>query len=247
MTSRNLAALANGVAGHALDYDDVSWSTIGHPTVVIAPVVFAVGQVFGVSGNDIIKSYALGVEIAHKIAGLVMPQVSANGWHTTSVFGPFGAAAASALLSGLKAESFISALAIAASTSSGLRGNFGTPTKAYHAGMAAYNGATATILASLGMNAAADVIEARDGFADVFGNQTTNVHKISFGSPWDLVKPGLVFKKYPCCSGTHPAIDCILHMINETPFTAGRGAIHKGRCKPAGVAGTGVPQSRHTH
>ena len=95
--SGELAALANGVAGHALDFDDTSWTTIGHPTVVILPTALAIGELVNASGCDIIRSYLLGVEIQHKIASLMMPETSEHGWHTTSVFGPLGAATASAL------------------------------------------------------------------------------------------------------------------------------------------------------
>jgi 2-methylcitrate dehydratase PrpD len=216
--SQNLAALANGVAGHSLDFDDVSWSTIGHPTVTIAPAVFATGEVVKASGKEALKAYAVGVEIAHKIAALVMPEASDHGWHTTSVFGPLGAAGASAQLMALEKEPFTFALGIAASTASGLRANFGTMTKPFHAGMAASNGTTAAILARLGLTAAGNAIEAQDGFGQIFRGGRFEQARANFGHPWDIVRPGLVFKRYPCCSGSHPAIDCILDMLHETPF-----------------------------
>lgn len=216
----NIAALVNGAAAHALDYDDVSWTTIGHPTVAVAPAVFAVGEMTHSSGKEILKSYIVGVEIAHKIASLVMPEVSSNGWHTTAVFGPFGATAASGLLRNLDSESFTSALGIAASKASGIRANFGTMTKAYHAGMAAFNGTTAAILAGLGVTASESAVEGQDGFARAFAAKNVKSDSVRFGRPWDIIKPGLVFKRYPCCSGAHPALDCMLEVIAETPFTA---------------------------
>jgi 2-methylcitrate dehydratase PrpD len=217
--SQSLAALANGVAGHSLDFDDVSWSTIGHPTVAIAPAVFATGEVVKASGQKALKAYAVGIEIAHKIATLVMPEASDHGWHTTSVFGPLGAAAACAQLMALEKKPFTSALGIAASTASGIRANFGTMTKPFHAGMAASNGTRAAILARLGLTAAGDAIEAQDGFGQIFRGQRVGQATVNFGQPWDILKPGLVFKRYPCCSGSHPAIDGILDMLDKTPFT----------------------------
>ncbi|HEA65987.1 MAG TPA: MmgE/PrpD family protein [Desulfobacterales bacterium] len=217
--SRNLAALANGVSGHSLDFDDVSWTTLGHPTVTIAPSVFATGEVVKASGKEILSAYAVGVEVAHKIAALVMPQTSSNGWHTTSVFGPLGAAAASAQLMALEKDPFTFALGIATSTAGGLRANFGTMTKPYHAGMAAFNGTTSAILAGMGLTAARNAIEATDGFGQVFSGGRLEKNTVDFGNPWDIVKPGLVFKKYPCCSGAHPAIDCLLEILHKTPFT----------------------------
>lgn len=217
---QNMAALANGVAAHALDFDDCSWSTVGHPSATVAPAALAVGELQGASGKEVLAAYAVGVEIAHKIAGLVMPEASERGWHTTSVFGPFGAAAASAYLMRLNKSTFQSALGLAATTASGMRGNFGTMAKPYHAGMAACNGATAAILAREGMTAAEDVIEAKDGFIQVFVDKQLERESVAFGDPWDIVNPGLVFKRYPCCSGAHPALDCLLDLLAESPFTA---------------------------
>ncbi len=225
----NIAALINGTAAHALDYDDVSWTTIGHPTVTVGPAVFAAGEAAHSSGMEALKAYIVGVEIEHKIASLVMPKVSSNGWHTTSVFGPFGAATASSLMHDLDFESFRSALGIAASKSSGIRSNFGTMTKAYHAGMAAFNGTTASILARLGVNASENAIEGQDGFVQAFAAGELKSSLANLGQPWDIVTPGLVFKRYPCCSGAHPALDCVLQMLKETPFTADEvSSIHVG-------------------
>jgi 2-methylcitrate dehydratase PrpD len=216
--SQNMAALANGVAGHALDFDDCSWSTMGHPTVAVAPAAFASGEIVGASGKAVLAAYAVGVEIAHKIAGLVMPRVSEQGWHTTSVFGPFGAAGASAYLMRLREPCFESALGLAASSACGIRGNFGTMAKPYHAGMAACHGVTAAMLAQNGMTAAEDAIEAQDGFGHVFGGRKFEKASIRFGDPWDIIDPGLVFKRYPCCSGAHAAVDCMLEMRSGSPF-----------------------------
>jgi 2-methylcitrate dehydratase PrpD len=137
VVSRNLAALANGVAGHALDYDDCNSSVFGHPTVPMAPALFATGELTHASGKEIIKAYVVGMEVQNKIAQLISRKVSENGWHTTSVFGTLGAAAVTALLTGANHEEFVHTLGIAASMSSGIRANFGTSTKPYHAGMAA--------------------------------------------------------------------------------------------------------------
>lgn len=211
----NLAALANGTSGHALDYDDVSWTTIGHPAVVVGPAVFAAGEVAKASGQEILRAYIIGIEIMHKIAAKLMPAVSNNGWHTTSVFGTLGAAMSSALILKLNENQCISALAIAASQSSGIRANFGTMTKAYHAGMAAFNGYNATVLASMGLTGSDTAIEGQDGFAKTFSGDYLDDYCDDFGSPWDLLEPGVVFKRYPCCSGSHPAIDCMLDILKE--------------------------------
>jgi len=217
----DLAALANGTAGHALDYDDVSWTSIGHPSVTVAPAVLALAEAAGASGREVLTAYVLGIEIENKIAGLAMPQASERGWHTTSVFGPFGAAAACAWLKRLAGPEFVSALALAASTAGGLRSNFGTAAKPFHAGLAAFHGVLSGLLAGLGLGAAKDALEAADGFIQLFSGRPAAGEGPPFGEPWDLLEPGLVLKKYPCCSGAHPALDCLLEMLSASPFAAG--------------------------
>ena len=219
-TTRQLAALTNGVAGHALDYDDTSWTTIGHPTVTVAPAALAMGEMAHVSGKQLLRAYAIGVEVQNKIGGLAMPETSSNGWHTTSVFGPLGAATASALIAKLSRDQFVSAIGLAASMAGGIRANFGTLTKAYHAGMAAQNGVKAVLLAQHGLTAAANAMEAQDGFLQVFTGKTPDTTQMAFGNPWELISPGLVFKRYPNCSGTHPAVDSLFRIMDHYSFTA---------------------------
>src|SRR5262245_20519091 len=43
-TSAGLAALANGVAGHALDYDDMCFVSLAHPGCVLVPAILAAGE-----------------------------------------------------------------------------------------------------------------------------------------------------------------------------------------------------------
>ncbi|MGF1681809.1 MmgE/PrpD family protein [Photobacterium makurazakiensis] len=210
------ASYANGAASHALDFDDVSWATIGHPTVTVAPAAFAVAEEHGLSGKDIMRAYIAGVEAQHQIARWLMPTLSEQGWHTTPTIGVFGATVAAGLLMGLDEEALTHALAIAASSASGVRGNFGSQTKAMHAGLAAFNGVNAAELAQIGVTGQPNVIEAADGFGQCFAQCTDLTHvEVTLGKQWDLLEQGLVFKQYPCCSGSHPAIDCWDELLNQ--------------------------------
>ncbi len=67
-TSMESAAFVNGVAGHALDYDDVSYAVIGHPSVVVLPAALAVGQATGASGSSVLTAYIGGIEVMAKLA-----------------------------------------------------------------------------------------------------------------------------------------------------------------------------------
>ena len=208
------AALFNGTAAHAQDYDDVSWTTIGHPTVSVAPAALACAQDVGQNGQAVIQAYILGVEVMHRIARLTMPKLSENGWHTTPVYGVFGAAAAACFIYGASLEETVNALAIAASRAGGVRGNFGTQTKALHAGLSAAVGVECAQLAMSGITGAADVIEKADGFAQCFAG--VSVGKEWDCAGWDLAENGLVFKRYPCCSGSHPANDVWDDYVRKT-------------------------------
>lgn len=213
------AALVNATAGHALDFDDTSWATIGHPTTVILPALLAVAEEQGCSGKELLVAYIAGVEVAHKVANLMMPETSERGWHTTGTFYTLGTAAATCQLLQLEEEMITRALALSLSRASGIRSNFGTQSKPYHAGMAAKAGLEAVSLAQSGVTSSATALEGEDGFIQCFASEelatkARNTAKpIMFGVGWDISTRGYAFKKYPNCSGNHPACDSLLHLL----------------------------------
>ena len=218
-TSPYLAALANGTIGHALDYDDMAISLIGHPSVFLAPAILAIGESIGASGRDILSAYVVGYETACCIAGPVLQSHYVQGWHNTATFGTLGAAAAVARLLKLTNTQVRMALGIAASLAGGLRQNFGTMTKPLHAGKAAANGIQAALLAQAGFTANECIIEAPLGFAKVFGHSgkvdwakaSENLGKTFFITSAE----GLSIKPYPSCGFTHCAIDAALYIKRE--------------------------------
>src|SRR5438309_6574661 len=163
------AALANGVAGHAMDYDDTQLSTskeavyglLTHPTTPVLAAVLATGEKEKIRGKDFLLAYILGVEVECRIADAINPHHYQSGFHSTATMGGFGAAMAVGKILALKEEALIRTLGIAASMASGLRENFGTMTKPLHAGRAAENGVTAAWLAREGFTAALNILEAR--------------------------------------------------------------------------------------
>jgi 2-methylcitrate dehydratase PrpD len=212
------AASINGTAAHALDYDDCSDTLGGHPSAPILPALFALAETRGTNGRDFIAAYVAGWEAETRIARGINFFHYEKGWHPTATIGVFGATAACARLLGLSVEKTARALALAATFSSGLKANFGTMTKPLHVGQAARNGLYAALLASEGFTAATDAIEHRQGFLRVFngeGNFTIDPIIADWGSPWDIVDPGLAIKQYPCCGSTHPAVDAMLMLVRE--------------------------------
>ncbi|MDA8395358.1 MAG: MmgE/PrpD family protein [Candidatus Dormibacteraeota bacterium] len=223
-TTSTVAALLNGLAGHALDYDDTQLSTsegsvyglLTHPSV---PVTAALGALVGlvdVTGEEFITAYVAGVEVACRVADAIDRRHYQDGFHSTGTIGTIGAAAGCARLLGLDPDATAVALGIAASLGSGLRENFGTMTKPLHSGRAAYNGVLASQLARRGFTASPDILEARRGFFRAAGGGF-DAEKIEgrLGKPFFLEDPGVSIKPYPSGSLSHPAQDLILAMVQE--------------------------------
>lgn len=215
------AALVNGVAGHALDYDDINWSLCGHPSVVMLPAALAVAETEGRSGRDLLTAYAVGVEVAAKLGRFANPTHYGSGWHATATLGVIGAAAAVAKLLGVPEQRVVMALGIAASQAAGLRRNFGSMTKPLHAGNAARAGVTAAQLAHCGFTADRRALEGHGGwFQTLQGAKIPTPRELNsaLGQPWDIEEPGIVLKRYPSCGATHCALDAIVELQAAPEF-----------------------------
>ncbi|MFH1382171.1 MAG: MmgE/PrpD family protein [Chloroflexota bacterium] len=214
-TSAPQAALLNGVIAHVLDYDDVSWTWNGHPSVAVLPAVLSLGEKKNASGKEIITAYLTGIEVGAKISLGLKGHYEA-GWHATATLGTMAATAAAANLLRLDVRQTQMALGIAASMASGTRQNFGTMTKPLHAGKAAYNGVMAASLAQKGFTAEANILEAPMGFARLMGGGD-DVERMAqnLGRPFDIIENGLTLKPYPCCRFAHRCIDAVLYLENK--------------------------------
>jgi len=212
------AALINGTASHALDYDDCSDTLGGHPSAPILPALFALAETRAVDGRAFVAAYVAGWETETRIARGVNFHHYEKGWHPTATLGVFGATAACCHLLRLAPDTTATALGLAASFASGVKANFGTMTKPLHVGHCSRNGLLATLLAADGFTASAGALEHRQGFLHVFngeGNFDADAILRDWGKPWDIVRPGVAIKQYPCCGSTHPAIDAMLGLVRE--------------------------------
>jgi 2-methylcitrate dehydratase PrpD len=207
------AALINGTAAHALDFDDVSNSLGGHPSAPILPALFALADTQDCTGAAFVAAYVAGFEIETRIARGVHFHHYEKGWHPTATLGVFGATAACCHLMRLSAAETAQALAIAASFASGIKANFGTMTKPLHVGHTARNGLFAALLAKGGFTANNAALEHKQGFLMVYngeGNFDAGAILKDWGNPYDVTRPGPAFKQYPCCGSIHPALDALL-------------------------------------
>ncbi|MBI3938736.1 MAG: MmgE/PrpD family protein [Betaproteobacteria bacterium] len=212
------AALVNGTAAHALDFDDCNNTLGGHPSVPLVPALFALAEEIGASGRDFLVAYVAGFEVETKIALGVHFHHYTKGWHPTATLGVFGAAAACARLLGLTEAQTATALAIAASLASGIKANFGTMVKPLHVGQCTRNGLFAALLAREGYTANDRAFEHKQGFFMVFnGEGTYDAARIlaAWAAPLDIVEPGIAIKQYPCCGSTHPAVDAMLDLARR--------------------------------
>src|SRR5262245_50731306 len=223
------AALANGVAAHAMDYDDTQLSTskeavyglLTHPTTPVLAAALAVGEKTRSSGEELLLAYVLGVEVECRIADGINPRHYQSGFHSTATMGGLGAAMAAGKILRLNEEELIRTLGIAASMASGLRENFGTMTKPLHAGRAAENGVNSALLARDGFTAATNILEARRGFFHAMaGGCDESKLTGRLGSPYFMKEPGISIKPYPSGSLSHPAQDLILDLVNQHDLKA---------------------------
>ena len=216
------AALVNGTAAHALDYDDINWTLYGHPSVVVLPPLMAIAEAEGLSANDLVDAYAVGVEVAAKLGRWANPSLYLHGWHATSALGLLGATAGVARLKGLTRQQVATSLSIAASLAAGVRRNFGSMVKPLHAGKAAEAAIFSTRLAASSFTADAEALEGRFGYFQVIaGAPAPDATEIAaaLGNPWDITKPGIVLKRYPSCGATHCALDALLELRQELDFS----------------------------
>ena len=213
------AALANGVSIHADDYDDTGSAL--HVAAPVLPPAFALCEERTRSGKDLMLAFHVGVEAASKIGEAIAPRHDREGFHTTGTIGSFGSAAACAKLRGLTVQQTAFALGIAASQASGIRRNFGSMTKAFHAGHAAEGGSVAADLAALGFTAADDVLEAPLGFFQAAGGGFDPAAIVNrLGRPWMFASPGDLIKRFPCGTIQQPVMDATLRLIAQHSIKA---------------------------
>lgn len=212
------AALVNGTAAHALDYDDCATASMLHPSAVLVPAILALGEHLGASGPQAITAYAVGLEAALRIGGGLVPEHLERGWHPSATIGIFGATAAAATLLALDPDRTATALGIAGSLAGGIGGNIGSMTKPLHCGQAARHAVMAALLAAGDFTARPQALEGRNGFFDVFNGVGRHRAEAMLGGWMDpplLETTEIGPKLYPCCGSTHSSIALALQLRRE--------------------------------
>lgn len=230
-TGAAAAALVNGTSGHALDWDDTQLTTtadrifglLTHPTIPPLAAGLALAERAGRSGADFLEAFLTGFEVECKIAEAIAPSHYKQGFHSSGTIGTFGAAVAAGKLLGLDRDKLGHLIAIAASSASGIRVNFGSMTKPLHVGRAAQNGVVAAELAAAGFTGGRDALDPPWGFFAAFSHgQGFDADRIvgTLGDPHTIVWPGVSIKPYPCGVLGHPTMDAMRRLVIDNDVDA---------------------------
>ena len=216
--SAQQAALVNGAAGHALDFDDMGLGGT-HPSVAILPAVFALAEKRHASGRALADALLAGYQALARISYASGWSAYQRGFHATGTVGTLAAAVGCGKLLGLDDKGYVTALGLAATQAAGLKVSFGTMAKHLNAGKAGANGLLAAELAAVGFTAAEDALEGHQGFVRTHGD----IGDFDLGRADEALGYGhavtqLMFKPHAACGGTHSTIDSITRAVGDGPI-----------------------------
>jgi 2-methylcitrate dehydratase PrpD len=215
------AALVNGIACHALDFDDTHVPTILHPTTTLYAAGTALAELRGTRGIDLLAAHALGYELAARASNALYPEHYDAGWHMTGTTGALASAGVAIRLLGLEGVTATHCLSIAATQAAGHREQFGTMTKPFHAGRAAQAGVWAGLLAAGGFTGAPNPLQGRRGMFAVMSSANNPADLVEgLGQKWQIFDNGV--KPYACGVVIHPAIDAVRDLAVRRGLSADR-------------------------
>jgi 2-methylcitrate dehydratase PrpD len=217
-----LAAFANGVMAHAMDFDDTQVGTGFHPNVSVVPALLAAAETSqGASGRDFLLAHVLALEVACRMT-LAATNRAQHPWLTTTLFGVFGAAIAAGRIAGLGEPLLRQAVGIVYSSAGGNRQGLldGTLIQRVQPGLCAQAAVSAVALARQGITGAHDVLEGRYGLYPSYygGDYERETLTRNLGSDFRMLD--LALKPYPCCSYSQEPIDATLDLVREHGFGA---------------------------
>ena len=214
------AALANGVASHILELDDIHKGSTVHAAAPIIPAALAVAEREHADGQRFLLAVAVGYEAALRIGEAVNPS-HYRFWHPTGTAATFGAAAAAGSLLQLSVAQMLDALGSAGTQAAGLWefNADGAMSKHLHPGKAAFNGILAADLARQGFTGASRILEGERGFFRAM-SESHDASRITDGlrARWKISEN--CYKLHACCGHTHSAIDLALEIRAENGWSA---------------------------
>jgi 2-methylcitrate dehydratase PrpD len=213
------AALVNGTMGYACDIEPHHVEAITHTPAIMIPASLAVGEREGATGAEFLLAVILGIDIACRVSlALDARKLYARGFHPTAIAGSFGAAVTAGRLFGLRPERLQIALGLAGNQTSGLLSwkQDGTETsRPFNPGIAARNGVTAALLASMGFGGPPEIFEGHYHIFDAYSDGVLNLEPLTseLGKRFAITEHA--FKLYACCSFLHPGLDAFLRILTD--------------------------------
>ncbi|MCK8462326.1 MmgE/PrpD family protein [Aliiroseovarius sp. S1339] len=201
------AAMVNGTASHALDYDDTHFAHIGHPSVAAVPAALAIAEWIRAPGSEMLDAALVGVEGSIRLGRWLGRNHYQTGFHQTATAGAFGATLAAGRLLALSADQLTQALGLCATRAAGLKSQFGTMGKPYHAGLAAQTGVEVARAAKAGFISAPDGIDGPQGFGPTHSGEADAIAFDDLGRHWDILT--ISHKFHACCHGTHAMLEAL--------------------------------------
>jgi len=209
------AALINGSASHAVEFDDIWRNAVYHPGAPVIAAALAVAQSQNATGEQFLRGVIVGYEVSTRIGEAVMPS-HYKYWHTTGTVGCFGAAAAAATLLGCNRAQFMNAIGTVATFAAGLQQAFRSEamSKPLHAGRAAEAGVLAALAAAKGLTGVHDILEGEVGFGAAMSvNPDWAQATKGLGTHYNITQ--VTFKNHGCCGHTFPSLDAVIELRNK--------------------------------
>lgn len=209
------AALVNATMAHCMDYDDTHLDGAGHLSGPTWATALALAEEHGKSEREALAAFIAGFEISARLgAGGFGRKLQNIGFHPSSVFGRFAAAATASVLLGLERSQVAHALGVAATTAGGLNASFGTMSKPFHPGKAAMDGILAAELAAAGFEAATHLLDAQNGLSGTLvQDHSLKIDPEEFTDGLALLRNA--YKPYACCKATHACVDAARTLSNQ--------------------------------
>ena len=215
------AAFANAVMIKILGMDD-SHRSAGHIASQVIPVVLAVGEAYGATGEDMLVAIIAAYDFSVRVGRQVRAAHRERGNDLKGTLGAMTAALAAARCAGCDRETLINAVALAADLASGTEQYVyeGGPcdTKDLISGFASRNAVFALRLAESGFYGPRGGLDGHYGYFSAFGDGYDASAFDDLGQDFAIL--GTAFKPHGGCRHTHQAIDAAQAILQEGALDA---------------------------
>lgn len=218
------AALANGTAANALDYDD---TLLGHPGSTVCAAALAVAELIDAGGRELVKAIVVGYDVCGRLAFYWQPE---GGRYTrvwdVATLQTFGVVATVASLMQVTPQQLQNALGIAVAMAPlpRARPTYGSESRRRPMlksawGWAAEAGVRAVLLARAGLTGQHFVLDDLTVLWKPEWQAQSGLESPTDELGQQFLIEEVEFKPYPACRFLHPALDGITDLMQRKPFS----------------------------